>query len=209
MRRYEIGKFAGNVEWSAVGGGNAERRTADVPQRIYHTPAHRIANEPNGRRNPSKRPRRDGRSNLCFSGTGGDPELREAVEAVADRGIEGDRYYRGEGIYNEQEDLEPSDVTLIEREALVAAREEYGVEFGSGEHRRNVTTQEVPLNHLVGERFRVGDAVIEGIGLCEPCGYMQSLADQPNAAEALKHRGGLDARIVESGTVSVGDEIRW
>lgn len=141
--------------------------------------------------------------------TGGDPEPRESVEAVADRGLEGDRYYRGEGIYNEQEDLEPSDITLIEVEALEAAAEDYGADFEPGSHRRNVTTRGVALNHLVGERFRVGEAVVEGTGLCEPCGYMQSLADQPDGAAALEHRGGLDARIVESGTIGIGDHVVW
>jgi len=141
--------------------------------------------------------------------TGGGPEPRDSVEAATGRGLEGDRYYKGDGIYNERDDLEPSDVTLIEAEALAAAHEEYGVDFGPGEHRRNITTREVSLNHLVGEQFHVGEVVLEGIGLCEPCGYMQSLADQPDAAEALTHRGGLDARIIESGTIGVDDEIIW
>lgn len=141
--------------------------------------------------------------------TGGDPEPRDSVEAVAGRGLKGDRYYSGEGIYNEQDDLEPSDLTLIEAEALAAARDEYGVDFEPGAHRRNITTRDVALNHLVGERFRIGEAVVEGLGLCEPCGYMQSLADAPDAAAALTHRGGLDARIVESGAITVGDDVVW
>lgn len=141
--------------------------------------------------------------------TGGNPEPRDSVEAVSGRGLKGDRYYKGEGVYNEQEDLEPSDVTLIEAEALASAREEYAVGLESGAHRRNITTRGVALNHLVDEQFHVGEAVVEGIGLCEPCGYMQSLADEPDAAEALTHRGGLDARIVESGTISAGDDISW
>lgn len=141
--------------------------------------------------------------------TGGPPESRDSVEAVAGRGRKGDRYYEGEGIYNEPEDLNPSDVTLIEAEALAAAHEEYGINLGPGEHRRNVTTREVALNHLIGEEFHVGEVVLEGLGLCEPCGYMQSLADQPDAAEALTHRGGLDARIVESGVINAGDDVLW
>ena len=141
--------------------------------------------------------------------TGGDPEPRESVEAVAGRGIEGDRYFRGEGIYNEAEDLEPSDITLIEAEAIAAAAADYGVEFESGGHRRNVTTRGVALNHLVGERFRVGEAILEGTGLCEPCGYMESLAGESDAAAALEHRGGLDARIVESGRIRLGDDVVW
>ena len=141
--------------------------------------------------------------------TGGDPEPRDSVEAIAGRGLEGDRYYRGTGIYNEREDLEPSDVTLIEAEALEAAAADYDAAFEPGAHRRNVTTRGVALNHLVGQRFRLGGAIVEGIGLCEPCGYMESLADEPDGAAALEHRGGLDARIVESGTVRVGDDVVW
>ena len=143
------------------------------------------------------------------SGTGGDPEPRAAVEAVADRGLRGDRYFDGDGIYNEQADLEPSDVTLIEAEALAAAAAEFGVDLDAGAHRRNVTTRGVDLAELVGERFRVGEAVFEGTGHCEPCGYMESLAEQADAAAALDGRGGLDARIVESGTVEVGDDVVW
>jgi hypothetical protein len=141
------------------------------------------------------------------AGTGGEPEPREAVEAVADRGLRGDRYFDGDGIYNEQAELEPSDVTLIEAEALAAAADEYGVELDAGAHRRNVTTRGVALDELVGERFRVGEAVIEGTGRCEPCGYMAELAEQAEAATALDGRGGLDARIVESGTIAVGDDV--
>jgi hypothetical protein len=143
------------------------------------------------------------------SGTGGDPESRESVRAVAGRGLEGDRYFDGDGIYNDRDDLEPSDVTLIEAEALAAAAADYDVEFEPGAHRRNVTTRGVALNHLVDERFRVGEAVLEGVGLCEPCGYMESLANEPDAAAALEHRGGLDARIVESGRIAVGDDVNW
>ncbi|TKX47458.1 MOSC domain-containing protein [Halorubrum sp. SD690R] len=143
------------------------------------------------------------------SGTGGDPEPREAVEAVADRGLRGDRYFDGDGIYNEQSELEPSDITLIEAETLAAAAAEHGVDLEAGAHRRNVTTRGVDLRELVGERFRVGEATVEGTGRCEPCGYMADLAEESDAVTALDGRGGLDARIVESGTVAVGDEVVW
>jgi MOSC domain-containing protein YiiM len=143
------------------------------------------------------------------TGTGGDPAPRDCVTAVADRGIEGDRYFAGDGIYNDREDLDPSDVTLIEAEALAAAAADYDVDLRGGAHRRNITTRGVALNHLVGHRFRVGGATLEGTGLCEPCGYMESLADQPDAERALVHRGGLDARIVDSGAIETGDDVVW
>ena len=141
--------------------------------------------------------------------TGGDPVSQQSVEVVADRGIKGDRYFRGRGLYNEHDNLEPSDVTLIEAEALEAAAKDYGVDLNDGAHRRNITTRGVALNHLVGNRFRVGQAVFQGIGLCEPCGYMESQADTSDSTTALKHRGGLDAHIVESGTITVDGEIVW
>lgn len=104
--------------------------------------------------------------------TGGTPESRDIV---AGRGLEGDRYFTGDGLSNERAEPEPSDVTLIEMDALEAAAEDYDVDFDPGAHRRNVTTRGVALNHLVGERFRVGGSVLEGTvcvsraGTCSRC----------------------------------------
>jgi hypothetical protein len=146
----------------------------------------------------------------------GDPmEAQESVEAVAGRGLRGDRYFEGEGLWNyldedpSREVQEASDVTFIEAEALEAVERDAGISLPSGAHRRNVTTRDVPLNHLVGRQFTVGGVTCEGIQLCEPCGYMQSLVGEEGLASALTHRGGLDAAVVESGTVTVGDEVRW
>ncbi|MFB6130621.1 MAG: MOSC domain-containing protein [Salinigranum sp.] len=144
----------------------------------------------------------------------GEPmEAREAVEAVAGRGLRGDRYFENRGLWNvldeEGDTQEASQVTLIEREVLDALERDFGVSLDPGRHRRNVTTRGVALNHLVGERFRVGEAVCEGVGLCEPCGYLQSMTGEADLAKHLAHRGGLNARVVESGTVAVGDAVRW
>jgi hypothetical protein len=140
-------------------------------------------------------------------------ESREACEAVAGRGLRGDRYFDDEGYWSLLEERRDGtvagDVTFIEAEALEAIAVEYDVDLEPRAHRRNVTTRDVSLNHLPGERFRVGEAVFEGIGLCEPCGYMEGLAGTDGVAAALVHRGGLDARVVESGTIRPGDEIRW
>jgi len=57
----------------------------------------------------------------------GEPmEAVDAVEAVADRGLRSDRYFRERGLYDRREELPPgTGVSLIEREALdVAARDE-------------------------------------------------------------------------------------
>jgi hypothetical protein len=146
----------------------------------------------------------------------GDPmkSLRQA-EVIADKGIRGDRYFEKQGLWNLL-DQDPdrnikgaSDITFIESEALEAVERDAGIALESGAHRRNVTTRQVPLNHLVGKRFEVGNVVCEGIELCEPCGYMQSLVAKEGLSDALVHRGGLNARVVESGKIEVGDGIRW
>lgn len=136
-------------------------------------------------------------------------ERVEEVEAVADRGLRGDRYFREVGSYDVRDDLEPSDITLIEAEAIEAAEREYDLSVPPGSTRRNVTTRGVPLNHLVGREFQIGDARCRGIGLCEPCAPMENDAGVSGIVEALVHRGGLDAAIVESGQLGIGDEIRY
>ncbi len=131
-------------------------------------------------------------------------ERVDRVEAIAERGLEGDRYYATEGTFA---DREGSDLTLIEAEALEAVERDYDVSLEPGVHRRNITTADVALNHLVDARFRIGEAVCEGIELCEPCSYLESHLERQGVREALVHRGGLRARIVEGGVVCVGDGL--
>ena len=134
-----------------------------------------------------------------------DVEPREAVEAVAGRGLRGDRYFEDRGTFSGGAS-DGRDLTLVEAEAVEAIEREAGVHLEPGAHRRNVTTRGVALNHLVGERFRVGEAVCEGVRLCEPCDHLESLSE-PGVREALVHRGGLRADVVESGRVAVGDRV--
>ncbi|WP_158058322.1 MOSC domain-containing protein [Halorussus halophilus] len=119
----------------------------------------------------------------------------ESVEAVAGEGLRGDRKFGGDSF----------DLSLIEQEAIDAVAED-GIEMSDGEHRRQITTSDAALNHLVGERFRVGEVVCEGIELCEPCSHLESLTEK-GAVSAFLHRGGLNAEILESGTIRAGDEI--
>ncbi|MCU4743089.1 MOSC domain-containing protein [Halobacteria archaeon AArc-m2/3/4] len=135
---------------------------------------------------------------------GGAVERVDRVDAVAERGLRGDRYFREDGTFS---DRDGCDLTLIEREAVTAIEREYDISLESGSHRRNVTTEGVALNHLVGERFRIGDAVCVGEELCEPCSYLERLLSKRGLTEALTHRGGLRARIVRDGTIEAGDPL--
>ena len=141
------------------------------------------------------------------SEAGGDPEPRERVEAVAGKGLRGDRYFENEGTFSTDDEERTRDITLIEAEALEQAEADYGVEFEPGIHRRNVTVRGVGLNQLLGERFRVGDVVVEGTELCEPCSYLERKLEQEGVQNALVHRGGLRCAVLEGGDIAVGDDV--
>ena len=124
---------------------------------------------------------------------------------ISGLGIEGDRYKKGTGKYSEIPDIR--EVTLIEIETLEALKRDHNIILQPIEHRRNLTTRDVPLNHLVGKRFRVGEVLLIGGRLNTPCRYL-NLVTKKDVCDLLEHRSGLNCSILESGTVNVGDKIQ-
>jgi MOSC domain-containing protein YiiM len=129
----------------------------------------------------------------------------DEIRAIEGRGLEGDRYFIKAGKMSRKDDP-GREVTLIEAEAVEALARDYGIELGPGETRRNIIVRGVPLNHLRGVEFQVGEAVLRGIKLCEPCGYLEGLTKE-GIRTGLKHRGGLNAEIVTGGVIRPGDEV--
>src|SRR5262245_37545165 len=130
-------------------------------------------------------------------------EARTEVQALAGKGLEGDRYASAAGRYSGTriEDSQRA-VTLIEREAIDQAIEQYGTELSEGETRRNLVTTGVALNHLVGREFTVGDVRLRGFNLSHPCAYLEGLT-RTGVREMLVHRGGLRAEILTDGELRV------
>jgi MOSC domain-containing protein YiiM len=128
------------------------------------------------------------------------------ARAVAGRGLEGDRYFEKIGTYSGIP--EPGrQVTLVEAEAIEAVQRDYAVDITAGDARRNLVTRGISLNDLVGREFRVGEATLVGVELCEPCAHLMSLIGK-NVLRPLVHRGGIRADVVSSGTIRVGDRVR-
>jgi MOSC domain-containing protein YiiM len=130
----------------------------------------------------------------------------DEVHAVAGRGLEGDRYFDGNGTYSETEG-EGRAVTLIELEALDRLRDEYGIDLMANESRRNIATRGVTLDDLIGKEFRIGDVRMRGIRSCEPCAHLVEMSGK-KVLRGLVHRGGLRAEIMSDGTIHVGDHIQ-
>ena len=99
-------------------------------------------------------------------------------------------------------------VTLFEQETLEALRRDHGIALEPRETRRNVITRGIPLNHLVGRRFLVGDVLLEGMRLNTPCRYLEDLLGIEGLFKALIHRSGLNCRILTEGEIRVGDTVR-
>ncbi len=72
--------------------------------------------------------------------------------------------------------------------------------------RRNVVVSGLNLLALRGVRFRLGSALLEGTGPCAPCSKMER-ALGPGAYNALRGHGGLTARVLDIGYMTIGDPL--
>jgi MOSC domain-containing protein YiiM len=133
---------------------------------------------------------------------------QQAIDLVAGEGIVGDRYRIGTetGFYSDKPE-EGRQVTLFEEEVLEAIRRDYRMEVLPEEHRRNVTTRGVPLNHLVGRRFHLGECLVEATRLSVPCRHIEEILGKA-VFDPMVHRSGLNCRILKGGTLRLGDAIR-
>ncbi len=129
------------------------------------------------------------------------------ARAVVGRGLEGDRYFLGTGYYSDKPGAGGREITLIETETLDALPAEGPIKISATESRRNIATTGVPLNHLVGREFWVGDVRLRGTRLCEPCRYLDGLT-YPGVMTTLVHRAGLRAKILNDGIIRPRDTVK-
>ena len=124
-----------------------------------------------------------------------------SVEALADAGLVGDRY--SDAAVRRGPDYQ---LTLIEIENINGFRDAVGYPMTPDQPRRNLVTAGIRLNDLNGKRFMVGSVLCEALDLCEPCMLLKART-HPEALRYFVGRGGLRARILVGGTITVGDAI--
>ncbi len=133
---------------------------------------------------------------------------------IVSGGIEGDRYATGKGAFSKSPAPRNIDrhITLIESEAIAAAQTDYNITVTFAETRRNLLTIGISLNELVGKQFHIGNVLVEGVELCDPCGRPGTLSGREELRkhfkDAFTNRGGLRVRVLGTGTITTGDEIR-
>jgi MOSC domain-containing protein YiiM len=114
-----------------------------------------------------------------------------SARAVENIGLEGDRHAKADS---------KRQVLFIESETL----EKLGLKHG--DVKENVTTHGIALMALpVGARLRVGEAIFEVTQACQPCSRMEEL--RPGLQQELGGQRGMLTRVVQSGTLRVGDPI--
>jgi MOSC domain-containing protein YiiM len=135
----------------------------------------------------------------------GEMKRIDEARAVPGKGLEGDRYFGGGGTWSETPGT-GRQVTLIEVEAIEALARDNDVVIDPGLARRNIVTKGVALNDLVDKEFKVGEVLLKGTRLSEPCAHLEKLS-KPGVVKGLIHRGGLRADVLEGGVIRPGDPV--
>jgi MOSC domain-containing protein YiiM len=140
---------------------------------------------------------------------GAEMESRDVVRAYANEGLEGDRF-RATDLPGGRTDNDKRQVTLVAQESLDDIAAETGILIPTQKSRRNIITRGIQLNELVGRQFMIGDVLLEGAEICQPCAKMGEILgeDKAKVVKAMVHRSGLRARILTSGEIRRGDPIQ-
>jgi len=129
--------------------------------------------------------------------------LIAATTAIAGVGLADDRLgKRGAA------ELSTRQVTLIQSEHLEVIAQLARVEnVDPVALRRNLVISGINLSALKNARLRVGAALLEIVGPCQPCTRMEA-AIGSGGYSAMRGHGGWTARVLESGALQVGDTVR-
>ena len=123
----------------------------------------------------------------------------ESAQLDAENGLVGDHYSSRTGGARH--------VTLIQAEHLAAIASHLGREdLAPALLRRNIVVTGINLAVLKGRRFRLGTALVEATGECHPCSRIEEILG-PGGYNAVRSHGGITARVIEPGTVSIGDAL--
>lgn len=124
----------------------------------------------------------------------------DSAQLIVNAGIEGDHHAaRGGG---------RRQVSLIQQEHLGAIAALAGLDaVDPALLRRNLVVSGISLAALRDCCFRIGGAVLEGTGDCQPCSRMEENLG-PGGYNAMRGHGGITARVLQGGLVRIGDTVQ-
>ena len=122
------------------------------------------------------------------------------VEAIKGKGLVGEKHFR-------KDNNKRCQITLIEIENINHYNKITGTTIPAINFLRNIVTEEVQLNMLLGKEFFIGSVKVKAHDLCRPCKNLQEYLQQKNTVKELLHSGGLRCEILSSGKICVNDQI--
>jgi MOSC domain-containing protein YiiM len=126
----------------------------------------------------------------------------DAVEARLEAGLTGD--HTRPGVRNARQ------VTLIQWEHLAVINSLMGRPEDKpvlpNDLRRNLVISGINLFSLKGRRFRIGQAIFETTGWCQPCARLENNLG-PGTFQAVRGHGGITARVLQSGIIRLDDTV--
>lgn len=127
----------------------------------------------------------------------------EAVQAVKDRGLLGDRYFKETGHW---QSIEACQVTLVSEYDLQQMKKSNKAQVNKGQHRRNLVVAGIATSKLENRRFRIGQALFAWHKVRPPCAYIDTITE-PGMSKTLGLHAGACLHVLESGLIKVGDPL--
>ena len=123
------------------------------------------------------------------------------VEAIAGKGLINDKHFKDGNEVRCQ-------ITLIEIENINYYNRISNTTIPAISFRRNIITEGIKLNELVGKEFIIGVVRVKAHDLCRPCKYLEESLKQKNIVKEFLYKGGLRCEILADGKIFIGDIIK-
>ena len=122
------------------------------------------------------------------------------VQAIKAKGLIGEKHFK-------EDNKKRSQITLIEIENINHYNKITGTQIPAINFLRNIVTEGIRLNVLVGKEFFIGKVKVKAHDLCRPCKNLQESLQQKNTVKEFLYTGGLRCEILSSGKIFIDDEI--
>ena len=122
------------------------------------------------------------------------------IEAIKGKGLVGEKHFK-------KDNNKRCQITLIEIENINHYNKITRTTIPAINFLRNIVTEGIQLNELLGKEFFIGTVKVKAHDLCRPCKNLQESLQQKNTVKELLHTGGLRCEILSSGKIHVNDQI--
>tara|TARA_Y100001936_G_scaffold99473_1_gene97753 strand:- start:487 stop:930 length:444 start_codon:yes stop_codon:yes gene_type:complete len=123
------------------------------------------------------------------------------IELIAGKGIKGDRHFQD---YNDPY----NQLSIIESENINEYNKKYNLNIPYLNFRRNIITEGIKLNDLIGKKILIGEIQLNVIDLCRPCRHLAEKLGKDNIIKEFLRKGGIRCEIINDGKISVNDQIK-